>query len=344
MSSSSHNSQTKELTFTEKVKLYTTGTFLLPTHSLTHHGPPLDWNDAAKLAQHMGIRQTVVGELPNTAGFSEPQLYDTYAKYVMEHGSKQAQDALAAGNQVIIGLRVTTNSRTNRGQGVFDDRIAVIWSETTKPAMPNGRTPQLLPTSLGAPSMVVKRGADFVANTEPSAQYEEATEFRDVKGPDGKVRRCKVATKILDPQGRDIVPRIDPKTHQQKIDGQDVRHEGRRALGELVPGTYQFHFGNHKFAGAEFLDSRADQRVNRDVNHDGTFTASDVWQNDKGETVIETGNFNIYIHRGGFAGPGGVGNTGSAGCQTIPRDDYDRFFRQLKRTQKSFYYVLVTVR
>ena len=79
------------------------------------------------------------------------------------------------------------------------------------------------------------------------------------------------------------------------------------------------------------------QRVIRDVNHDGEFTLADAWQTDKGETLVQSGNFAILIH------PGSVSNTFSGGCQTMAAPDFHRFFAALKSRQAHFLYVLVSI-
>lgn len=323
----------------EKLAIYVTGTYKLPKTSMLHVGPPLDWQDAEKLAAHLlGTANAHPQQLPNTTGFSEAQLYDTYAPYVQRHGSKAAQDALAAGEQVIVGLRITTNTRANQGRGVYDDRIAVIWQEFPKAQTPlmtatHGK-PVLTPVNFvtpPAPPQPVKRGMDFIANTEPSAQYEDHTETKQIKSKkSGKMITVKVVDKILDSDGKEVKFR--------KVEGEDVNKDGRKDLSRLVPGTYTFHRSYSKPLHSFVLRGDDAQRVQRDVNHDGEFTAADVWHTDSGDTVIETGNFAILIH------PGHATNTDSAGCQTIPLAQFRKFAAALKRTQSQFLYVLVTVK
>jgi hypothetical protein len=303
---------------------------------MSHAGLPLDWYQAQMGFQSSGGGKYIASrpELPNTRAFTESQLYDTYAKFVLEHGTREAKQALVAGDQVIVGLRVTTNTRANHGLGVYDDKIAVIWTETPKkPVAPVG--PRLLQTTFGSaassPAATIKHGADFTANTEPSAQYEDQGKvWKVIKSPKtGKITKVQVADKIIGPDGQPVMFR--------KLEGKDVRHDGRQALGELVPGTYRFHFGESETLGV-VLRGTDDQVVRRDVNHDGFFTADDVWHTDQGDTVVETGYFAILIHKGSLH------NTGSGGCQTLPDPEFRRFYAGLNKKQTSFYYVLVTVR
>lgn len=101
-------------------------------------------------------------KLPDTKGMSESQLYDVYAKYVESNGSDEAKTALKNGDQVIIALRMVTNTRENQGKGVYDDRIVVVWQDL-KPAR--------------------KHAGEFIANTEPSAQYEQRDSHFVTSGP-----------------------------------------------------------------------------------------------------------------------------------------------------------------
>ncbi|MBW9263601.1 MAG: hypothetical protein K1566_14985 [Candidatus Thiodiazotropha sp. (ex. Lucinisca nassula)] len=65
-------------------------------------------------------------EMPDTSTLSDQQKFDVYASIVQTRGDQAAQDDLANGNSVIIGLRTETNTLANSGRGVYDDRIAVI--------------------------------------------------------------------------------------------------------------------------------------------------------------------------------------------------------------------------
>ena len=65
-------------------------------------------------------------EMPVTSTLSDQQKFDVYASIVQTRGNQSAQDDLANGNSVIVGLRSETGTLENNGQGVYDDRIAVI--------------------------------------------------------------------------------------------------------------------------------------------------------------------------------------------------------------------------
>lgn len=90
------------------------------------------------------------GRLPDTAGLSQTQKYNLYAAQVQQHGSAAAQADLAAGRRVILALRNDTDTRANRGQGAYDDRMVVLWREADG----------------------TRHAVELRANTEPSGQYE----------------------------------------------------------------------------------------------------------------------------------------------------------------------------
>jgi hypothetical protein len=184
------------------------------------------------------------------------------------------------------------------------------------------------------PAPFVKRGADFTANTEPSAFYEEPAMYvKQIRSEKtGKMIQVKVADKIIGPDGHEI--NSHPK---KKREGHDVNNDGRRDLGRLIPGTYKFYWGD-KYISAAALRPLGKQTVERDVNHDGVFNHGDIWHTDQGDVVIETGdNFGMLFHIGNRS------STASSGCQTLPPIEHSRFFNTLKR-QHLYYYVLVTLK
>jgi len=325
----------------ERANGYISGTFSLYP-SLISHTPlsfDFDYNSQNSSCNHFMV--ALCPNLPNTMGFSEAQLFDTYAAYVERYGSKQASDALRDGKQVIIGLRIETNTRANQGKGLYDDRLAIIWQETPnqqpRPGyLPHGHMPQIQPHpgARNANQATVKHGVDFTANTEPSAYYEQptthVTQIRSKKT--GKMIQVKVADKIIGPDGQEV--ESHPK---KKWQGHDVNKDGRRDLGRLIPGTYKFYWGD-KYLSAAALRPLGKQTVERDVNHDGVFNHDDIWHTDQGDVVIETGdNFGMLFHIGNRS------STASSGCQTLSPIEHARFFNTLKK-QKEYYYVLVTLR
>jgi hypothetical protein len=65
-------------------------------------------------------------EMPDTTGLTDQQKFDVYSSIVQIRGNQASQDDLANGNSVIVGLRSENSTLANNGQGVYDDRIAVI--------------------------------------------------------------------------------------------------------------------------------------------------------------------------------------------------------------------------
>jgi len=300
------------------------GTFLIPTGRF--YGPDMltplfsVWETLFEMAVDFpvtGLKETQEQpKLPDTTGFTEEQIFDLYARYVAIHGSADARQGLADGKQVIVALRLETDTRSNLGRGVYDDRMAIIWKDKDDK----------------------KHGKDFSANTEPSAQYEQR-EKQKVE----KVVKSKKTGKYVKVKVDQTVPLYDPvsgkKVRFSKVDGQDVDGNKRADPGRLAPGTYKMNnMGDQKFLGGKYLGSSNDQVAHRDVNHDGRFTAADTWTAKDGSTAsTHSGNFAMYIHRGG------KDNTWSAGCQTLPPEEHKKFFKQLDKKQKEYYYVLVNM-
>lgn len=77
-------------------------------------GTPSAFDALAVMAAEMMLSAikavNILPHLPDTKGFSEAQIYDLYAKYVELHGNADAQQALKDGDQVIIALRIETNT------------------------------------------------------------------------------------------------------------------------------------------------------------------------------------------------------------------------------------------
>jgi hypothetical protein len=264
-----------------------------------------------------GLKETLERpKLPDTTGFTADQIYDLYAGYVKMHGSAEARQALEDGKQVIVALRLETDTRSNEGRGVYDDRMAIISKGTD-----------------GS-----KHAQEFSANTEPSAQYEQRGKVeveKIVKNKNtGKYVKIKVkkTEELYDPV-------TGKKVRFSKNDGQDVDANKRKDAGRLAQGTYKFNnMGSATFLGAKYLGSSNDQVAQRDVNHDGKFTSADSWTGKDGaQTSTHSGNFAMYIHKGGKS------NTWSAGCQTLPPEEHKKFFKGLDKKQKEYYYVLVNV-
>jgi GH24 family phage-related lysozyme (muramidase)/LysM repeat protein len=108
-----------------------------------------------------GAVATAGGKIPDTKNMTQAQKYDLYANYVGNFGNAQAKSDLAAGQRVIVGLRHDTNSGANRGNGVYDDRIVVMWKDSSG-----------------------KHVQEFKGNTEGSAQYDPKSQYFRKAGGD----------------------------------------------------------------------------------------------------------------------------------------------------------------
>jgi len=108
--------------------------------------------------------------------------------------------------------------------------------------------------------------------------------------------------------------------------GRDINGDGRIELGALQPGSYRYTRQSGTFVGHPFFRPDATTAVRRDTNHDGAITARDgLDRSGAGRSIL--------IHAGGNR------ITGSAGCQTMPVSELDRFLSTMGN-QASFSYVL----
>ncbi|MDI3290295.1 peptidoglycan-binding domain-containing protein [Polyangium sp. 15x6] len=214
------------------------------------------------------------GGLPDTAGLSEEHKFNVYLGYIQKAGQcTSVEAALDTGERVILGLRVTTNTRTNAGGGVYDDRFVVLHN--------NGG---------------VKTAKEFQGNTDPSSRYEHRYE------------------------------------HARKAYGEDANNDGRKDLGRIPAGSYKFKKDQSSTYG-NVLRPMSAIIAERDINHDGSFDATDVATN---AAALNAGT-SMLFHKGG------KNITGSAGCQTMPPTTFQAFWTALG-SQRQFHYVLVKVK
>lgn len=240
------------------------GASLIPDQmEATSTASPLEIGDALR---RINAAASDRPRIPDTQGLSDEQKFDVYASIVESRGERAALAALDAGEAVILGLRIPTNSLANRGQGVYDDRVIVLSRG------PDGR----------------RNVVEFVASTEPTAQYDAHHIDND-----------EVNTRYY--QGR------------PKIDGQDVNGDGLRDAGRLAQGTYEMEEADHptkRFAKTDFSLRPTEEavaggknKIERDVNGNGLF-------NDSNDMISDL-DASFKIHAGSIL------NTDSAGCTTI---------------------------
>jgi peptidoglycan hydrolase-like protein with peptidoglycan-binding domain len=130
---------------------------------------------------------------------------------------------------------------------------------------------------------------------------------------------------------REYIGNTEPSARYRGRMGQDVDGDGRLDQGRLPAGFYEFTTGYSSRLGRT-LNPVRDYRVERDTNQDGVFG------NDGGR--MSGGGSSMLFHAGGSS------ITGSAGCQTMPPDEYARFWRDLNSggTNGRVGYTLIEVR
>lgn len=110
----------------------------------------------------------------------------------------------------------------------------------------------------------------------------------------------------------------DPKA-EGPIFGRDANGDGRKDLGRLQEGYYEYEIGySNRYSGqntpGNVLKPTAEAvTVIRDIDHDGIFESH--------EPML--GADDMFFHTGRYD------RTGSAGCQTMPPDEYSRFWKDL---------------
>lgn len=96
--------------------------------------------------------------------------------------------------------------------------------------------------------------------------------------------------------------------------GDDTTGDGRKELGRVPVGYYEYKAtSSHPMYGKVLIPTRP-IIAERDSDHNGTF------EENEGRSCSRT---SMLFHAGGQS------NTGSAGCQTMPPNEYNRFWRDL---------------
>ncbi len=133
----------------------------------------------------------------------------------------------------------------------------------------------------------------------------------------------------------EFVGNTDPNRFWSKSDSRDVDGDGTKEAGRLPAGFYEYKVDQRtlKKDGVEHVENALrpvnEVFVERDMNHDGVF-------NDGGQ--LSSADRSILFHNGK-----GNYDTGSAGCQTIKKDDWDRFWKAASEgsNQENIGYTLV---
>lgn len=229
-------------------------------------------------------------------------------------------------------------------QGLINRREAEVRQFTT-PAAPRELAPASPAAAAGSAAPTEPRnGADFAARIEASGDDRARA---DLAAGRRVVVAVRTPTSTNANGGRgtydDVIAIVqrradgsysaetfrantDPSGRYDGRYGRDINGDGRIELGALVEGSYRFSRQPGTFVGHTFFRPDATTAVRRDTNHDGHITAQDG--------LDRTGaGRSILIHAGGNS------ITGSAGCQTMPVAELNRFVASLGN-QSSFSYVL----
>lgn len=198
---------------------------------------------AAPVSGTGGAARTAGAGLPNTDGMSQTQKVQLYSNYINTYGDAQAKADLAAGRQVILGLRHETSTHANGGGGVYDDRIAVVSRTGVQ---------------------------EFRGNTEPSSRY-EGRYGSDANGDgrrdlgqlaEGNSRYTRSSSghlgDVLRPTGGVAIER-------------DVNHDGHITAGEgrgtSTDQSFLFHAGGNTITGSAGCQTMAPGDFGRFWSH-----------------------------------------------------------------------------
>ncbi len=167
------------------------------------------------------------GVLPSTEGLSNAQKFELYSNYVNTYGDAQAKADLAAGKQVILGMRTDTALSANNGKGAYDDRVVVLQA--------------------GA------QVREFSAATEPSSQY-DGRYGGDADG-DGRKELGRIAegTVTFSKSHSANLGQVLRPTEAHDI-VRDTNHDGRIGAGDKTvqssDGSFLFHAGGNSNTGS----------------------------------------------------------------------------------------------
>jgi len=132
---------------------------------------------------------------------------------------------------------------------------------------------------------------------------------------------------------REFKGTTEPSGRYEGKDGLDANFDGRKDLGCLPDGSYQYQKSHSAHLG-RVLAPCSDIFVVRDVDHDGRFTDADKVAVSVREK-LNSGR-SVLFHAGGNS------MTGSAACQTMPPAQFSGFWDSLG-SQSRYQYVLSTV-
>jgi peptidoglycan hydrolase-like protein with peptidoglycan-binding domain len=107
----------------------------------------------------------------------------------------------------------------------------------------------------------------------------------------------------------------EPSSNFEDQYGVDANHDGRKDLGRLPEGYYEYVKGSDNHLGDVLRPTQEARNVIRDIDHDGIFEPNEPTAS-AGKTML--------FHQGRTETM-----TGSAGCQTMPPSVYPKFWNDL---------------
>ena len=113
--------------------------------------------------------------------------------------------------------------------------------------------------------------------------------------------------------------RHKPISQRKSAIGQDANGDGIKDLGRILEGYYEYEVGPLSSTLGNNLAPRQEMYSVRDINDDGVFSTQ--------EPRTSAGR-SILFHQGGNLEQ--VGHTWSAGCQTLRKDNFDKFWQDLR--------------
>jgi hypothetical protein len=112
---------------------------------------------------------------------------------------------------------------------------------------------------------------------------------------------------------REFASNTEPAARYQGREGEDVNRDGRKDLGRMMPGYYEYKYEKGNPRHGDVLRPTQDMIVARDTNQDGWFN-DNQFGNARTSMLFHKGNRN---------------DTASAGCQTMRPDDFKQFMETL---------------
>ena len=159
-------------------------------------------------------------------------------------------------------------------------------------------------------------------NTEPGAvnllSFRRETNVYDNEGAqayDDVTMMIRINPETGEKEVKEYKSNTEPQGRYEGQYGVDANGDGRKDLGRIPYGHYEYETSSSSAHGNRVLRSTHDINADRDTNHDGNFDSSDGPGASAGTSML--------FHAGGN------NTTGSAGCQTMPPEEYNRFWQDL---------------